>query len=193
MSLPQCSPTGTGALIARHDIRDLVRIFDSQFVDSENTCLVTGAEEPLYQPAQSRAERHRIYCRADYYASALHEVAHWCLAGPSRRARVDYGYWYHPDGRDVRQQREFENVEARPQGLECLFALAADYRFCLSFDNLGGSPPDRGRFAELVRGEMQKLCARMPPRAACFREALCRFYQRPADLPTADQLAALSW
>ena len=55
--------------------------------------LVGGFDEPLYLPAtDSRAAEIRF--RSDYPSSALHEVAHWCLAGARRRALQDYGYWY---------------------------------------------------------------------------------------------------
>ena len=46
---------------------------------------------------------------------------HWCLAGTRRRQRVDYGYWYAPEGRDEAQQAAFFAVEAAPQALESLF------------------------------------------------------------------------
>ena len=47
--------------------------------------LVGGFDEPLYLPAtDSRAAEIRF--RSDYPSSALHEVAHWCLAGARRRA-----------------------------------------------------------------------------------------------------------
>jgi elongation factor P hydroxylase len=58
----------------------------------------------------------------DYLASALHEVAHWCLAGVERRKLEDYGYWYSPDGRSRGEQSAFENVEARPQALEWILS-----------------------------------------------------------------------
>ena len=56
-------------------------------------------------------EPHRVVYREDYFARALHEVAHWCLAGAERRKLEGYGYWYRPDGRDPREQTEFERAE----------------------------------------------------------------------------------
>ena len=104
---------------ARHRAGDLRRIFDQLFLHQYNTCLRGGGAEPIYLPASSCGELHRVIFRHDYFSSALHEVAHWCIAGPLRRQQVDYGYWYVPDGRDAQQQLRFEQVEARPQALEC--------------------------------------------------------------------------
>ncbi len=53
-----------------------------------------------------------------FYASALHEIAHWCIAGENRCQQVDYGYWYEPNGRSEERQFEFEKVEVKPQALE---------------------------------------------------------------------------
>ncbi len=39
---------------------------------------------------------------------------HWCIAGKARRNRVDFGYWYCPDGRDAQTQSQFEDVEVKP-------------------------------------------------------------------------------
>jgi len=118
---------------------ELERVFADCFAEEFRTVLEGGGEEPLYVPS-SRPDisPHRIVYRADYFASALHEVAHWCLAGAERRTREDYGYWYAPDGRDGTQQAEFERVEARPQALEWIFSDACGFDFHLSADNLEG-------------------------------------------------------
>jgi elongation factor P hydroxylase len=101
---------------------------------------------------------HLLWYREDYFASALHEVAHWCIAGEQRRQQLDFGYWYAPDGRSPEQQGAFEAVEYKPQALEWFFSLACGYRFRLSADNLGmpgGEMPDasefRGRVCEQAR------------------------------------------
>ena len=62
-----------------------------------------GAAEPYYEPGAPSV----IYFREDFDRSALHEVAHWCVAGPLRRGLPDYGYWYAPDGRNAEQQSAF--------------------------------------------------------------------------------------
>lgn len=132
-------------IMVNHDSHVLERVFEACFAAQYHTRLVGGAAEPLYMPGHSRRvdvsspDDSRLdsilYYREDFYASALHEVAHWCIAGPERRLQVDFGYWYKPEDRDPVTQRQFEHVEAKPQALEWLFARACGYRFKLSFDN----------------------------------------------------------
>ena len=78
----------------------------------------------------------QIISTRDYFSSILHEVSHWCIAGPERRKLVDFGYWYEPDGRSELKQNEFERVEVKPQALEWLFSEACGIKFRLSVDNL---------------------------------------------------------
>lgn len=160
----------------QHDCRDLVVVFDDLFAQRYHVRLRGGAEEPLYEPAA----RHRpavIHFRADYFASALHEVAHWCTAGAARRLLLDYGYWYAPDGRDAKAQATFEKAEVGPQTLEWLFAEACDYPFRLSLDNLQGGGDSQPRFAAaLARERKRRLQQGLPPRAEAFRLALAAFY-----------------
>src|SRR5690606_16580490 len=112
------------------------------------------AQEPLYQPDATVDGIHLLYYRADYFASALHETAHWCIAGEARRRLTDFGYWYAPEGRSAAAQRSFEEVESRPQALEWLFSQACAYPFRISVDNLDrdtGALPDTAAFrARLV-------------------------------------------
>ena len=118
---------------------ELERIFSACFAESYATVLEGGGQEPLYVPsADPDRTPHRIIYRADYFASALHEVAHWCLAGSKRRRLEDYGYWYAPDGRGPEEQVAFEAAEARPQALEWIFSDACGFDFHLSADNLDG-------------------------------------------------------
>jgi len=154
----------------------LERIFADCFAQSHHTRLVGGAGEPLYRPGRDGGG-HTLYYRADYFASALHEVAHWCIAGRERRRRVDFGYWYEPEGRNPAQQRAFEAVECKPQALEWLFSRAAGWTFRLSVDNLDderGAVPDLNAFAgcvlERARGWQH---SGLPRRAARFYDALC--------------------
>src|SRR5690606_41366486 len=88
------------------DIADLIRLFDDEFRASHNTVLVRGGDEPIYLPADEQHPQHRVIFAHGFYASALHEIAHWCIAGPERRLLVDYGYWYRPDGRTEAEQAE---------------------------------------------------------------------------------------
>lgn len=156
------------------DAQQLCALFDALFGASENTCLVADGEEPLYLPVDATHAQARIIFRHDYVASALHEVAHWCIAGSARRCRIDYGYWYAPDGRDARQQAEFERVEARPQALEWLFNEACGLVFRPSIDNLTGAAIDSTGFVHAIAAAAHDYCARgLPARARVFHAALC--------------------
>ncbi|WP_459782603.1 elongation factor P hydroxylase, partial [Photobacterium sp. R1] len=93
-----------------HDYNDLITLFNRTFLTRFNTELVLGGDEPIYLPADTEHPHHRIVFARGYFASALHEIAHWCIAGPERRLKEDYGYWYLPDGRDTEQQAVFEQV-----------------------------------------------------------------------------------
>ena len=62
----------------------------------------------------------------------------------------DWGYWYAPDGRDARQQQQFEQVEVKPQALEWLLNIACGLRFRVSLDNLGEHAGDGRTFKDRV-------------------------------------------
>ncbi len=153
---------------------DLERAFRDCFLAEHATILVGGGSEPVYLPsADPEVSPHRIVYREDYLASALHEVAHWCLAGRARRRLEDYGYWYRPDGRSAEEQAEFERAEARPQALEWIFSEACGIAFHLSADNLsgaGGAGPDFEVRVHRVRAELLEVG--LPGRAARFLAAL---------------------
>lgn len=152
----------------------IVAVFDRCFLDRHNTRLRGGAPEPLYEPAAANRAAC-IWFREDYAASALHEVAHWCIAGSARRQLVDYGYWYAGDGRSAQEQQGFMRVEARPQALEWCFSQAAGLPFRLSLDNLE-SPPGPGErrvFARAVCAQATQLRDRgFAPRARQFFSSL---------------------
>lgn len=151
----------------------LCALFDAVFLPTENTCLLGGGEEPVYLPAEPSGMPARIVFRHDYVSSALHEIAHWCIAGPARRTLVDYGYWYAPDGRGPAEQQAFEELEARPQAIEWILSLACALPFRPSIDNLDGAPVDAQGFAARIALEAEYFCrAGLPPRAARFRDAL---------------------
>ena len=150
----------------------IVALFNDTFV-LENTILQGGAHEPFFRPATT-GKPAVIYFRADYLRSALHEVAHWCVAGKARRRLADYGYWYSPDDRDEHQQAAFFAVEARPQALESLFCNALGIRFAPSIDNLSLSIKrdqlaNFERRIEQARGRF--LAVGMPARAKVFLTA----------------------
>ncbi|WP_048307422.1 elongation factor P hydroxylase [Halomonas sp. PR-M31] len=161
-----------------HCSNDLIALFDGVFRDTYQTCLVRGTDEPLYLPAGSEHECHRIIFAHGFFASALHEVSHWCIAGAKRRTLEDYGYWYLPDGRDQTQQSSFESVEVAPQALELLFTQASGRHFEVSIDNLNGEAVDRHRFRARVEARAEQyLLEGLPRRAEAFRCTLQAYYR----------------
>ena len=97
--------------------------------------MVGGGSEPIYLPGRSAAKSRLIY-RADYASSALHEAAHWCIAGSARRAQIDFGYRYTPPPRHKTEQKRFYKSEERVQALEWIFSDASQVEFHPSADNL---------------------------------------------------------
>ncbi|PVZ69485.1 elongation factor P hydroxylase [Pelagibaculum spongiae] len=173
----------------QHLPQDIIDIFDSLFSESENTRLICGGNEPLYLPAKGlyknkQTNYHQVIFAHGFYASALHEIAHWLVAGPQRRLQEDYGYWYCPDGRTVQQQAEFEKVEIYPQALEAILAHAAGFRFRISADNLSGKPVDRPAFAQKVHQRAcDKLQQGLSPRMQLLVDHLQDFYQTSECFP----------
>ncbi|WP_238946837.1 elongation factor P hydroxylase [Seongchinamella unica] len=168
------------------DCSRLVSVFEGCFGVTENTSLVGGAQEPLYRPADDNNSRNLLYFREDYFASALHETAHWCIAGAERRRLVDFGYWYAPEGRSADEQRAFEAVEVKPQALEWIFSLACGYRFRISVDNFAdrGELVDTSDFRRKVATQARHWQrVGLPPRAARFTRALRQEFATPAALP----------
>lgn len=180
----------------------IVAAFDRCFASPSglNTRLCGGFDEPYYRPAlegrpaNEALRYHRVEFTRDYPASALHEAAHWCVAGPARRLLPDYGYWYAPDGRSAEQQAEFERVEVKPQALEWIFARACGLRFRASADNLdAGLGPSEG-FKQAIWQQVQDYCRDgVNTRAEAFALALAHEFGRPDPLnPALYQLAELS-
>jgi len=135
----------------------LIELFDLTFYERFNTRLVKGAGEPVYLPANDQVDYHQVVFAHGFFASALHEIAHWCIAGPQRRLQLDYGYWYAPDGRTAEQQRQFQQVEVLPQAYEWAFCLACGLEFTLSSDNLNGDKTDELAFKSDVAYALAKL------------------------------------
>ena len=120
---------------------DWLEHLNSAVLLAHNTRLVGGFSEPSYKAAAGSSLSEVQFTR-DYERSALHELAHWCIAGEARRRIDDYGYWYEPDGRTDRQQARFFEVEVKPQALEKHFCQALDLPFGVSVDNLGNTAVD---------------------------------------------------
>lgn len=166
-----------------HHYSDLITIFNQAFYDEFNTRLELGAGEPIYLPADNlpadnKVNYHRILFANGYYASALHELAHWCVAGAKRREQEDYGYWYQPDGRTAEVQQAFEAVEVRPQAYEWILSVSAGFPFTVSCDNLHGDfEPDRLAFMQQVYDQVVTiLSSGLPPRLLALSNALRHFY-----------------
>lgn len=165
-------------VMKEHDYHDLISLFESCFKDSYQTILVKGENEPVYIPKNESNRYHQLVFAHGFFASALHETAHWCVAGDERRKLEDFGYWYKPDGRTVEEQRIFEEVEVKPQALEWMFSVAAGLRFRVSADNVTGGVAASKNFKQRVYEQvLVYLDKGLPNRADQFLQALISFYQ----------------
>jgi elongation factor P hydroxylase len=175
----------------------LEAIFRQAFFEKFQTLLIGGADEPLYQPAANPGDAHRLFYREDYFSSALHEIAHWCIAGEERRKLLDFGYWYNPDGRTTTQQRAFEQVEIKPQALEWIFTRACGQPFRVSADNLSSDETEaRGpseAFLRAVEDQAASYCLKgLPSRANAFAHALISYYGSEGVFDAESYLGALT-
>ena len=82
-----------------HKYEDLIAIFDGCFSQSYNTRLERGGDYPIYLPefidednTPSKRPYNVILFAHGFYSSALHEIAHWLVAGKERRKLEDFGY-----------------------------------------------------------------------------------------------------
>lgn len=166
-----------------HHYQDLIAIFNHCFAITHNTRLVKGEDEPLYLPANHETPYHALYFAHGFFSSALHECAHWLIAGEARRQQVDFGYWYIPDGRTAEQQALFQRVEVKPQAMEWVLSVATGHRFQFSVDNLNGEALETTSFKEAVYQQVLIYCEKgLPQRAKQFHQALCDFYNTPCRL-----------
>jgi len=159
---------------------EIAGVFEEQFSQSHSIRLIGGAEEPIYIPAGAGPVSgfavepiNRLVFTRDYAASALHEISHWCIASNERLEKMDWGYWYIPDGRNLKQQQAFEKVEANNQALEWILNKAAGRRFRISVDNLNGEQCSSETFKDEVYRNAQSFCQNgLPERAMQFFLAL---------------------
>ena len=162
-----------------HSYQDLIKIFDDCFASQYNTRLIKGGDEPVYLPADETRNYHALFFAHGFFSSALHECAHWLIAGEKRRTLVDFGYWYLPDGRDEKEQALFQQVEVKPQAMEWILSQATGHRFRLSVDNLNGADTNTAVFKDAVYSQVLQYCRDgLSERAHCFRTALSSFYNQ---------------
>lgn len=163
----------------QYNAETIVSLFNQSFIDSHNTELVRGEDEPIYLPADAHHPHHRIIFAHGFFASALHEVGHWCVAGKERRLLEDFGYWYQPDGRTAEQQAEFEKVEVKPQAFEWIFSRSAGFKFHFSADNLNGDC--NGPTVEFQQAVLQQIQSYLknglPTRAQHWSDQLIKAYR----------------
>lgn len=160
----------------------IVRTFNDTFLASHHTAMRGGAAEPLYLPAVG-ASPAQIVFTYDYPASALHEAAHWCLAGEQRRTQRDYGYWYVPGPRNSAQRAAFFQAEADVQALEAVFAQTCGMRFVVSADDFDASPEELAQFEHDVTARLNVRRATLPLRARTFRAALAAAFAPQSEAP----------
>ena len=173
------------------NIDQISAIFEAVFFQDYRVCLMGGADEPFYLPIDEKSvdEKsvdgkkaepacvNKLYFTQDYLASALHEIAHWCVASKERLKQKDWGYWYAPDGRNAQQQHAFEQAEYKNQAVEWFFSIACGYRFQVSLDNLAVSAKEGsafgGEFKDRVHQQALTYCEQgLPERAEQFCNAL---------------------
>ena len=123
---------------------DIAHCFNATFCASHGVEMRGGAAEPCYAPARQGMHAQLRY-REDFAASALHEAAHWCIAGQSRLLLEDFGYIYLAPPRTPAVQQRFFEFELKTQTLEALFAAACGLPFTPSADNLAAQVAAFGR------------------------------------------------
>lgn len=145
--------------------RQIAGCFNVHHGRAHRVRLIGGAGEPLYLP-ESPGTPALIRYTQDYPRSALHELAHWCLAGRARRQQVDYGYWYQPPPRSRVQQAQFMAAEVRVQALESLFARACGLTFRVSVDDFDITTAEEAAFSAAVAEQAHCFAAGGLPRRA---------------------------
>jgi len=150
----------------------IIATFNRLFGASHRVTMVGGGAEPLYEPA-TPTQPARVVFTYDYPASALHEAAHWCIAGSARRRRRDYGYAYAPGPREPIARSGFFASECDVQAVEALLAEACGVRFVISADDFAAPPEELEDFERRVRERITlRRVQGLPRRAEQFRDAL---------------------
>lgn len=138
----------------------LIQLFSTVFPD---LIIQGGADEPFYEAAKGDSKAI-LYFRSNYPRSLLHELSHYCLASDRRRLLDDFGYWYFPCGRTAEEQSLFEQVEARPQGLEKRMYEMIGIKFIPSLDDFSGRPSSNDFLTRLDEA-YQEMKLSPPPTA----------------------------
>lgn len=147
------------------DLETFTRILNKQYLHRYGTILTGEHKEPFYR-APSNGRAAEIQFKRDYIRSAMHELAHWCLAGKERRLLDDFGYWYLEDGRTQTQQEAFFKVEVRPQAIEWAFATVCGAPFEVSVDNLENHVSGSLKFQDMVHQQISEYLNSGYPRRA---------------------------
>lgn len=162
---------------------EIITLFNDLYGARENTWLTRAEDDPCYLPGRGGQPRNLICFAHGFYTSALHEIAHWLLAGPDRRRLVDYGYWYQPGERSDAVRSRFFAVEKNNQSLEWFLTVAAGIRFFVSVDEpampAGRLQEFRRAVAERAR---QRVMEGLPAAAAPLLQALTGRYGTTAAL-----------
>lgn len=156
------------------DLPAFIHLMNTRYLAAHNTVLTGGFEEPFYAAAKYGNPAYIRFTR-EYFRSALHELAHWCVAGEARRRQDDFGYWYAPDGRSQAQQDEFYRMEVKPQAIEWAFSLVVGIPFDVSVDNLENDVQSASAFKENVRQQLTAYILNGFPKRA--HEILLVMYQ----------------
>jgi elongation factor P hydroxylase len=167
----------------------LIRLFNECFGESEGTFLVGGADEPYYAPAAASdsGQPARLFCRSDYAASALHEIAHWCLASSQQRLLPDFGYEYVAPPRSRPQQTAFLQAELRVQSLERVLSTSAGLPFRISSDDFDPDNADlAAQFARDVAKYEAVTCAWMAQSLGVRANHFNHILLRHSALPTSE-------
>jgi elongation factor P hydroxylase len=140
------------------NLSEFINLINQQYLKNYQTELIGGFAEPFYLP-ETGGQKAQIQFTLDYFRSALHELAHWCVAGYARRQLPDYGYWYAPDGRSQQQQAVFFQCEVVPQAFEWALSLVCEIKFAVSVDNLNTETSGADRFAQAVHEKLEDYLA----------------------------------
>lgn len=168
---PSLAPAIAGRPKPTHDT--LAAVFNQCFGETYQVRCIGGFVEPEYLPVQLPDGLAELRYTQDYPASALHEIAHWCIAGEGRLARADFGYGYLAPPRDSATQQRFFALELKVQTLEAWFALGTGVRFVASADNFECSDAALKSFAQQISERLQNLTQEgLPQRAQQFADAL---------------------